>query len=824
MSMFSETRRRLRKGVVLLLCLSVLAPIAGPALAWKPKTHVYLAEQAMRDAVDDGLVTIYETDYETGRIVGTLGHFEVDPAVLQALREKPAQFLAGAVGPDAYPDLMTGQQIIHPGTNPTLLGDPARNQPPSAPGADAWLTHLWRLAYRAEARPEWLDNAALDLLKPRTDTPAIRAFVSGYITHAAGDMFMHTFVNHYAGGDFAVTPDPRNAIKHLVVEGYVGKRTPDTSSPLSIDGVERFIYREMVYAGPDSVLEDRLLRGATSTSVPAIFSKLRNGLQRDVDAYERERLSRSGPSRVAYAAANGPEAEYKKAWIDDIDEGLRAWPGVSHQISLALNYDPAHDGTDWARAQQIASDYVKDHLISMMGVPDAVIATAVFIGSIISAILPPPLEEALDKMERDFLKWQIEQATGLNVDDVIKYLSEPVIHFNAVMNTPGGGYNGREANTINLSQFNREVLHIDDPIGMNKDLRFDINTFPPAFNTVQMIKMTFLSEKGMNDLLAALRAKGLDIPAAPGLPGQYENPMLGFLTSLDGDNRWQGVGEHASHGGAFFLARGSGDGWRHLFMRQIGERPGWLQETAPDKETTAPDDVAFETIDWWGARIDEVKRDGDTGKNVAVTMTFRNDSDEPRTFSNRLFSPVRALLVLPGTEGLAAMRMEYVHEDAATMPQWHYPPHDMIPPQGRISVRFVFEAGDAARQDLANGITIFEQRQRPELLRRLQVMDGPSRSFPIAEASTGDPRAAAEKLNSDAVTDPEQLRKYEGRYETTRGTILTLRVEGGALVGESMSILNPTPSEMVSLTLHADGRLSGTIRTPSRSMRNRAVL
>ena len=56
-------------------------------------------------------------------------------------------------------------------------------------------------------------------------------------------------------------------------------------------------------------------------------------------AYERERMSRSGPSRLAYAAANGPEAEYKKAWIEDIDNGLRAWPKVSHDIALAMVYD-----------------------------------------------------------------------------------------------------------------------------------------------------------------------------------------------------------------------------------------------------------------------------------------------------------------------------------------------------------------------------------------------------------------------------------------------------------------------------------------------------
>lgn len=62
-----------RRVVATGLIVSLLAPLATPAFAWKPKTHVYLAELAMRDAVDDGMVTLYQTDYATGRVLGPLG-------------------------------------------------------------------------------------------------------------------------------------------------------------------------------------------------------------------------------------------------------------------------------------------------------------------------------------------------------------------------------------------------------------------------------------------------------------------------------------------------------------------------------------------------------------------------------------------------------------------------------------------------------------------------------------------------------------------------------------------------------------------------------
>jgi hypothetical protein len=63
-------------------------------------------------------------------------------------------------------------------------------------------------------------------MQPGNRTPAINAFAVGYLTHAAGDMFGHTFVNNFTDGDFAILPPdgPENAIKHVILEGYVDKR------------------------------------------------------------------------------------------------------------------------------------------------------------------------------------------------------------------------------------------------------------------------------------------------------------------------------------------------------------------------------------------------------------------------------------------------------------------------------------------------------------------------------------------------------------------------------------------------------------------------
>lgn len=597
----------------LLLCgvaLTAAFP-AAPANAWKPKTHIYLAEEALRDALDNGKVTIRETDYRTGKIVGVLGEFDVDPAILSALRTAPQQYRAGVLGPDAYPDILTGQQVIHP--------DEAHALDNGAGGSNAWLTHLWQRGFVGTASPQ------------------IRAFTVGYLTHAAGDIFAHTFVNHFAGGEFLLVPDPTNAVKHLVLEGYIGKRTPQTISAISstvttggplsprkredlglepevtrgtasytpvvtgelvsITGVERFIYDELTFARPGSVLEQKLLKGqGTTRSIPFVFSTLRNGLQRQVDSYDRTRLSKSGPERLAYAALNGPAAEYKRAWIKDIDDGLAAFPAVSHQIAKAIVYNES--GSDMTRAKAVMDQYVVDHLASMAGAPDAAVATVAFISGVIDSILPPPVREAFRAMTQAPLDLLIKGVSGKTADQWADYLKNPETHFDEVMNRPGGAHDGESDHPIDLATFNRDYLKIADAGYSNASLKWKIDELPPAFNTLQLTKMMLLGDRGLADLDAALKTKGV---AMGGPPGQFRNLMLGWVRSLDAGNQWQGV---AAKGRASpqpaFAAQGGG-AYGKLFLNQVGEKP-WIadQGQAEDPSTPAPpaQDLAPFAGDW----------------------------------------------------------------------------------------------------------------------------------------------------------------------------------------------------------------------------------
>ena len=202
----------------LLVLAGGMAAISAPCWAWKPYTHVYLAEQAYIEAVRDGQVTIYKVDPATGRfataLVGgvrvpiVLAKLNVPKRLHTALVNSPAKFFAGVLGPDAYPDIVTGQMRIHPpGAQPAHPRIPDNNH--DGPGTDAWLQALWSRA--------WQDNSDDEI-----------AFAAGFLVHAAGDMYAHTFMNTYAGGIFDLEDTQNfNFFKHVTVEGYVAERTPE---------------------------------------------------------------------------------------------------------------------------------------------------------------------------------------------------------------------------------------------------------------------------------------------------------------------------------------------------------------------------------------------------------------------------------------------------------------------------------------------------------------------------------------------------------------------------------------------------------------------
>jgi hypothetical protein len=185
--------KTLRPPCGLVLAASLLLCLPQTGQAWKPYTHNYVADQARQDAIGNGYVTINSRQYA------------IPPKVVAALRNWPAYYNGGVIGPDGCPDLLYGQAIIHP----VRTGQ--------------WLKLLYDAAWAAQSDSSYSADEQSQIL----------AFTYGFLTHAAGDMWGHTLINDFSGGvfpPFVQIPTDLNkaaiAFKHIIVEAYIGDATP----------------------------------------------------------------------------------------------------------------------------------------------------------------------------------------------------------------------------------------------------------------------------------------------------------------------------------------------------------------------------------------------------------------------------------------------------------------------------------------------------------------------------------------------------------------------------------------------------------------------
>lgn len=594
-------------GAAVLFALAI--PLA--ASAWSPRMHVFLAEESREEAVANGLMKFDRTDFWLQAIAapGEVGPFYLAQDVVQALTHYPAYFRAGAIGPDAYPDILFGQIAIHPEAN--VLG-----------GSDAWLT----------------------LLYSKAASPAEKAFALGFMSHAAGDLFGHTFVNSYAGGPWTLAPIS-NAEKHLVVESYIARHTPPLRSSAAYDIdtslINGFLYTNLIDArrNRDGTVNASstagrlwiLSQSATDQTIPGIFTRLRAALEDQISGYYdhvawlKSQIRRyqhncgwDDPGACAkelyYRVIlkgyrwiyGGIVIEYAEAWSEDITSGLMAWPETSTRVArrvfMTQDFRPDIDG-----AGAVLESYAWDHLCSMAGAPDAGCSIGGEIAEFMENVLAiaAPIDALVDQMKRALLDYVVKEATGKSTSQWKALLEGTATNVDAyIVRAPG---------EVPASLELDRLMAI--PAGTSGGV-FDPSRFAPAYNTVVATKQSFLSSS--SDWFGLLYAVGwrqgdyavLDQYLA--VNGRYQG-MLGFIGSLDGSNQW--MPRAASVGNtpapvtparAMMLARDCGL-FTRLFMQQRGDphdpiTQDWVGDGCGDvidlREVTPPDrcgriDVAF---------------------------------------------------------------------------------------------------------------------------------------------------------------------------------------------------------------------------------------
>lgn len=576
------SNRAVKNPLIRFLIGIILLSVTSTSLtAWKVITHIHLTLVCREDALDDGKLVIYEADYENGRILRDaqgqpveIGWYAVHPTILRAIRQYPDYLRAGAVGTDILPDIITAQAIVHPDNS-----DIGRTI------SDDWLSLIWTEAVKNRS------------------SKAI-ALAAGYLAHGAGDLFGHTFVNHYAGGPFE---KGRNAIKHIVLESYIDNRTPKNAPDffrISIKNIEDFLYRNlvvhpMIWGKPDTIAQALLI----NASPPRIFLALReflsekeisnlNTLYQMEDNYNRRigvllaeaagcTFSNPLRSMALMSQATALETEwlalksyylakiaYITAWIKDIERGLRAWPDFGRQIAEHILFCAEPDRE---AAQGAAEDFMYTYGLSMCGLPDAVGETLAF-NKEMWEMLPEFIRDLIDLFKSDLLLFLLEKAWGLTWD----YIKNPEVHFDFIMNNAPG-------TRTTLREFNRDILKINDT-GYSTEETYDWMNIPAMVNTVTMTKLAWLSEAGLRQLLQDLEERGYTSnTAAPLIEVERGAPpaILGYIQSLDHSNQW-------CEGQRLLFVRDPCV-YRKLFLKQTGENvPGCLGDcdTPPDGSVT----------------------------------------------------------------------------------------------------------------------------------------------------------------------------------------------------------------------------------------------
>ena len=380
--------RAARRALVVTVVLSLIIPPA-PAHGWKSNAHVYLAEIARLDALD-GTITLPRYDPDTGQPTGEeLGPYPVDPRILLALQQCPDQFRAGALGPDAYPDIATGQMITHPNNLrqwQTIIG---------ATASSDWINALWNAVPLASI-PAASSTCTSEL--------AETAFATGYLTHAAGDMYGHTFINYFAGGAFKI---PDNALQHVIIEGYVDNLIPVDETPdfynISIDGATDLINDVLVRQMPGMTLPFHVTDNMVNwISVPRFFNGVRllpdswlSNYQNIVARYQEliddtlqkanncslTNLSCSRKALLAQAATlqamkttfeknSALPKAYMQSWREDIDDGLYKWSILNHEIAKSMLFGPEGGRPEDKNLSTKIRDYLVLELVPMTPIPD----------------------------------------------------------------------------------------------------------------------------------------------------------------------------------------------------------------------------------------------------------------------------------------------------------------------------------------------------------------------------------------------------------------------------------------------------------------------
>jgi hypothetical protein len=214
---------------------------APRAHAFKIQTHVASANQVLDDLrgkVGSAASSAASPDTLQFKLNGRTLTVRISAnQAYRAIINNEAYFRAGAIGPDTFPDIFTGQGLLHGNQAPEIgkLAERVSGGAVKAVDHDIAVPSEGRKG-ASQLRSIDFAMAMLDHLQAAGLTGAeydqALAFIMGFFSHAVGDAFAHAWVNTHAGGAWSYTKGhgmfgwETEEVKHVVIEGLVDSRVP----------------------------------------------------------------------------------------------------------------------------------------------------------------------------------------------------------------------------------------------------------------------------------------------------------------------------------------------------------------------------------------------------------------------------------------------------------------------------------------------------------------------------------------------------------------------------------------------------------------------
>lgn len=531
----------LRRTAAKCLVAAAVTVGASTASAFGLKTHLWIGVQLLQELQQSCRV----------KIPGAQALVPLDQDVCESIRRNPGAFLSGVLGPDVYPDMLTGQVTTHPGV----------------PGM--WQTNRWLMHMYAQAKP----GAEL-------------AFAAGYLVHAASDMFAHTYVNGYVGDVFDLAEGRDAPVRHITLERYIDSKLPEYRlNPQALTPPAGYLRDKLLHDREATANGANVKRAMHVAAMALVYNEVRDAvgkaqqiqLEGDVQllqtsfavqGFEKALRLASGDdvhgASASLAAARVQRAQSKTlvadtragraalaGWLKDMEQAGAAYIDASNTVARGVvtngTVDPRTTYSDWW------SRYGRAYV----GVPDAYSRFVHNLPERLKERLPEGLKSLYEQWEalRERIDAALKQVVKDHGPDLVGRLTGQVADERFAELLLQGrpitseeldaefAANGHEHNT--LLKFAKVSAMVDEDLGLQQDGRLDPTAFHALKNAVVLSKLALMRHDNLRTLVMdANFGANADLLPAPRLVkvGDRYSILYDMARSIDGNHQWQPYG------------------------------------------------------------------------------------------------------------------------------------------------------------------------------------------------------------------------------------------------------------------------------------------